>query len=194
MAEDVELVGRVVEGDAGALEELVERYEPRVYRFAMRVRRNQDDAEEILQTTSLNAIRSLRTFRGDSQFATWLFRIVVNSCRKLHGKRAAISSRQVPLDPLEDDADGQPPRLDVADWSQDPEAKTLWGEVRTAIEAAIDRLGPGHKGVFLLRDVEGFSTEEMAHILHISPQAVKTRLHRARLSLRDQLSAHLAGS
>jgi RNA polymerase sigma-70 factor (ECF subfamily) len=191
-ADDVRLVRQAVAGDARALEELVEQYEPRVYRFAMRVCRNKEDAREILQTTFLNAIRSLRTFRGDSQFATWIFRIVVNSCRKMRGKRGAVAARELSLDPSEEDPKGRPARPDVAVWSQDPEANTLSAELRAALEAGIDRLGPGYKGVFLLRDLESFSTQETAEILRLTPQAVKTRLHRARLMLREQLADYVA--
>lgn len=189
--EEAALIAGAVAGDARALEELVERYEPRVYRFAMRTCRNGEDAQEILQATFLNVIRSLSTFRGDSQFATWLFRIVVNNCRKLHGKRAA--RREIALEPPKEEGAEDAPHLELVDWSQDPEAKTLSVELREALENAIDGLASGYKGVFLLRDIEGFSTEDTAHILNISPQAVKTRLHRARLFLRDQLSAYFAG-
>ncbi len=187
------LIAGAVAGDAQALEHLVERYEPRVYRFAMRVCRNEEDAREILQTTFLNAIRSLASFRGDSQFGTWLFRIVVNSCAKVHGRRAAAAAREVALDAPVGDGDGHPPHRDLVDWSQDPEAGTLSAEVRQRLEAAIDRLPPGYKGVFLLRDIEGFSTAEAGQILNLSPEAVKTRLHRARLFLRDQLSEYFGG-
>jgi len=192
-ADDTTLVAQAVAGDAAALEELVQRYEPRVYRFAMRVCRNQGDAREILQDTFVSVIRGLGSFRGDSQFATWLFRIVVNSCRKLHGRRAAARAREVSLDGAGEE--GAERRIDPepTDWSRYPEVDALSAELRERLEAAIDRLAPGYKGVFLLRDIEGFSTEETAHILKLSPQAIKTRLHRARLSLRKQLSEYVAG-
>jgi RNA polymerase sigma-70 factor (ECF subfamily) len=184
------LIAAAVAGHADALQELVERYEPRVYRFAMRVCRNQEDAQEILQETFLNAIRSLATFRGDSQFATWLFRIVVTSCAKTRGRRAVSGGREIALDLPEGTAAGPAMPREPVDWSLDPEASSLSAEVREHLEAAIDRLPPGYKGVFLLRDIEGFSTADTAHILNLSPEAVKTRLHRAHLFLRDQLSRY----
>ena len=190
--DDGVLIAAAVAGDSQALEELVERYEPRVYHFAMRVCRNQEDAREILQDTFLNAIRSLSTFRGDSQFATWLFRIVVNSCAKTRGRRLVAESREIPLDVPEREVADPSVHRDLADWSQHPEAITLSAEVHERMEAAIDQLPAGYKGVFLLRDIEGFSTADTAHILNLSPEAVKTRLHRARLFLRDRLSGYFA--
>ena len=189
---DAQLITAALDGKAQALDQLVERYAPQVYRFAMRVCRDQEDAREILQDTFVNAIRSLGTFRGDSQFATWLFRIVVTSCAKARGKRRVLNSREIPLEAPEREVADQPVRHDLADWSQDPEASSLSMEVREALESAIVRLPPGYKGVFLLRDIEGFSTADTARILTLSPEAVKTRLHRARLFLRDQLSRYFA--
>lgn len=188
--EEGALIAAAVAGDSHALEELVERYEPRVYRFAMRVCRNQEDAQEILQETFLNAIRSLATFRGDSQFSTWLFRIVVNSCAKTRGRRAVSRGHEIPLDLPEEMARESAIPREPVDWSQDPEAVTLSAEVHDRLEAAIDQLPAGYKGVFLLRDVEGFSTADTAQILDLSPEAVKTRLHRAHLFLRDQLARY----
>jgi RNA polymerase sigma-70 factor (ECF subfamily) len=186
------LIASAVGGDSRALEELVERYEPRVYRFAMRVCRNQEDALEILQDTFLNAIRSLATFRGDSQFATWLFRIVVNSCAKTRARRAVSEAHEIAADLPEDMAEDPAIPRELVDWSQDPEAVAVSAEVRGRLEAAIDQLPAGYKGVFLLRDIEGFSTADVAHILNLSPEAVKTRLHRARLFLRERLSGYFA--
>lgn len=190
LRDDEALIAAAVAGDSQALEELVERYEPRVYRFAMRVCRNPEDAREILQDTFLNAIRSLGTFRVDSQFATWLFRIVVNSCAKTRGRRAVSENREIALDLPEGTAEEPAIPRELVDWSQDPEAVTLSAEVHARLEAAIDQLPTGYKGVFLLRDLEGFSTVDTAHILNLSPEAVKTRLHRAHLLLRDQLSRY----
>jgi RNA polymerase sigma-70 factor (ECF subfamily) len=186
--EESALIASAVAGDARALEALVERYEPRVYRFAMRVCRNEEDAREILQTTFLNAIRSLASFRGDSQFGTWLFRIAVNSCAKVHNRRATAGTREISLDEAGNGGEEPPISRELVDWSQDPEAGTLSAELRERLEAAIDQLPRGYKGVFLLRDIEGFSTEDTAQILDISIQAVKTRLHRARRFLRQDLS------
>jgi RNA polymerase sigma-70 factor (ECF subfamily) len=186
------LIAAAVAGNAPALNQLVERYAPQVYRFAMRICRNREDAREILQDTFLNAIRSLGTFRGDSRFATWLFRIVVTSCAKAQNRRVVADSREIPLDAPGSGVLGRPIHRDVADWSQNPETNSLSAEIREHLEEAIDRLPPGYKGVFLLRDIERFSTFDTAQILNLSPEAVKTRLHRARLFLRDQLSDYFA--
>jgi RNA polymerase sigma-70 factor (ECF subfamily) len=191
-AEEAALIAAAVAGRANALQELVERYEPRVYRFAMRVCRNPEDAQEILQDTFLNVIRSLASFRGASRFATWLFRIVVNSCTKSRARRAAMRARETVLDTPEGEDEEHPIHHELVDWSQDPQAATLSAEVRRRLDAAIDELLPGYKGVLLLRDIEGFSTADTAQILNVSPGAVKTRLHRARLFLRDRLSGYFA--
>jgi RNA polymerase sigma-70 factor (ECF subfamily) len=190
LRDDEALIAAAGAGDSQALERLVERYAPQVYRFAMRVCRNPEDAQEILQDTFLNAIRSLATFRGDSQFATWLFRIVVNSCTKTRARRAVAGAHEIALNLPEGRAEEPAFPREPVDWSQDPEAVTLSAEVHERLEAAIDQLPAGYKGVFLLRDLEGFSTADTAQILHLSPEVVKTRLHRAHLFLRDQLSRY----
>ena len=187
---DAELITAALAGDAQALDQLVERYAPQVYRFAMRVCRDPEDAREILQETFVNAIRSLRTFRGDSRFATWLFRIVVTSCAKTRGRRGVVESREIPFGIPESEVADSSAHRDLVDWSQDPEAATLSAEVHARLEAAIDQLPAGYKGVFLLRDIEGFSTADTAQILNLSPEAVKTRLHRAHLFLRDRLAGY----
>lgn len=185
---DSELIAAAVAGEKAALEQLVGRHAPRVYRFAMRICRNQEDAQEILQDTFLRAIRSLGTFRGDSQFPTWLFRIVVTSCAKVRSKRGVVQAHEIPLEAPEGIAADHPIHPHLMDWSQDPETSSLSAEAREYLEVAIDRLSHEYKGVLVLRDVEGFSTSDTAEILNLSPEAVKSRPHRARLFLREQLA------
>ena len=182
-------------GDPGAQEALVRRYQDRVYGFAMRMCRNVEDAKDILQETFLGMIRALPDFRGESRFTTWLYRIASNACLKKH-RRGVFDpepERVISLDALmpRPDAEGRKP--EIPDWSADAERALLRGELAQQLEAAIDTLPRDYRIVLLLRDVEGFSAEETAEMLKLSVPAVKSRLHRARVAVRQQLSRYLTG-
>ena len=131
---------------------------------------------------------------GDSQFPTWLFRIVVTSCAKVRSKRGVVQAHEIPLETPEGIVADHPIHPYLMDWSQDPETSSLSAEAREHLEVAIDRLSHEYKGVLVLRDVEGFSTADTAEILNLSPEAVKSRLHRARLFLREQLAHYFTES
>jgi RNA polymerase sigma-70 factor (ECF subfamily) len=176
-------------GDAGAQDALVRRYQDRVYGFAMRMCRNVEDAKDILQETFLGMIRALPDFRGDSRFTTWLYRIASNAClkKRRRGVFEPEPAQVLSLDALmpRPDAEGRKP--EIPDWSQDAERALLRGELAQHLETAIDALPREYKIVLLLRDVEGFSAEETAEMLQLSVPAVKSRLHRARVAVRDHL-------
>ena len=179
-------------GDSAAVEELVRSYQGRVYGFAMRMCRNAEDAKDILQETFLGMIRSIREFRGESKFTTWLYRIASNAClkKRRRGVFEPEPEQELSLDDLMPRAgpDGRKP--EIADWSEDAERALLRGELSQQMEAAIDRLPPEYKIVLVLRDVEGFSAEETAEMLKLSVPAVKSRLHRARVFVRRELSGY----
>ncbi len=180
-------------GDPGAQEALVRRYQDRVYGFAMRMCRNVEDAKDILQETFLGMVRALPDFRGESRFTTWLYRIASNACLKKH-RRGVFDpepERVISLDALmpRPDAEGRKP--EIADWSADAERALLRGELAQHLEAAIDTLPREYRIVLLLRDVEGFSAEETAEMLKLSVPAVKSRLHRARVFVRQELAGYL---
>jgi RNA polymerase sigma-70 factor, ECF subfamily len=182
-------------GDPGAQEALVRRYQDRVYGFAMRMCRNVEDAKDILQETFLGMVRALPDFRGESRFTTWLYRIASNACLKKH-RRGVFDpepEQVISLDALipRPDAEGRKP--EIPDWSEDAERALLRGELARQIEAAIDTLPREYRIVLLLRDVEGFSAEETAEMLRLSVPAVKSRLHRARVIVRQQLGQYLTG-
>lgn len=177
-------------GDPDALAGLAERYEGVVYRFAMRMCRNVEDAKEILQDTFLTALRALGDFRGESRFSTWLYRIASNACLKRRTRAAA--DRELPLEEFLPAREGEGPP-EIPDWSENPEAVSLKGEVAGRLEAAIDRLPRDYKIVLVLRDVEGLSNEEVATALDLTVGAVKSRLHRARLFMRRELSGYFEG-
>ncbi len=182
---DEELVDRAQAGDEEAFTELVHRHESRVYTLALKMLRNPADAEDVLQETFISALRGLPQFRGDSTFATWLYRIAYNATlMKLRTSAPAIS-----LDEAIDGDESEMPR-ELTDWTHDPENALLNQEARGEMQAAVDTLSPALRSVFVLRDVDGLSTEETAAVLQVSAQVVKTRLHRARLILRNRLSEY----
>ncbi len=192
MPDDEALVAASQAGDAAALDALVRTHQDRVYGFAMRMCRNVEDAKDILQETFLGMLRSIRDFRQESRFTTWLYRIAANACLKKR-RRGLFEPRpdqELSLDALmpHPDADGRRP--EIPDWSADAEQALLRGEMTAQMEAAIDRLPRDYKIVLLRRDVEGLSAEETGQALNLSVPAVKSRLHRARVFLRNELAEY----
>ena len=179
-------------GDPVALEALVRLHQGRVYNFAMRMCRNIEDAKDILQETFLGMLRSIRDFREESRFTTWLYRIASNAClkKRRRGVHDPGPEQELSLDELMPRPDAQGRKPEIADWSQDAERALLNGELSEKMEAAIDRLPREYKIVLVLRDIEGFSAEETAEMLALSVPAVKSRLHRARVFLRQELAGY----
>ena len=188
---DQELLASLRGGEPKALEGLADRYGGRIYRLAFGVTRNQGDAEEVLQDVLLTLARKGASFEGRSALASWIYRITTNAAlNKRRGKRLQVES------PLEDllptfksdgHRDGDRAFL-LADWSRSPEEECLAGERRRILERAIDALPEHYRAVLVLRDVEGLSNEDVAEILEESVPSVKSRLHRARMVLREQLT------
>jgi RNA polymerase sigma-70 factor (ECF subfamily) len=185
--DDLELVEQAKRGDPEAFPELVSRYESKIYRLARHITQNEEDAEDVLQDTFLKAFANLGQFQGNSKFYTWLVRIAVNeSLMKLRRRKA---DKMVSLDePVETDDDVVV--RDIAAWDEDPEQKYGRAEMNAILTRTINSLPPGFRAVFWLRDVEELSTEETAQALHLSIPAVKSRLLRARLQLRDKLNRY----
>ncbi len=179
-------------GDPAALEALVEAHQSRVYAFAMRMCRNVEDAKDVLQETFLGMLRSLKDFRGESRFTTWLYRIASNAClkKRRRGAHQPAPEKELSLEALMPRPGGDGQGLKVADWAADAEATLLRGELTAQVEGAIDRLPQEYKIVLVLRDVEGFSAEEVGQMLGLSVAAVKSRLHRARVFVRRELAAY----
>lgn len=182
------LVAEAKKGNAEAFTVLVNQYERNIFRLALNITSNKEDAEDVLQESFLKAYTNLGRFQGNSRFYTWLVRIAVNeSLMKLRKRR---SDRQVSLDEkLETEDDGLLPR-EIVDWGDNPEqryAKTEWQEI---LAEATQTLEPAFRTVFTLRDVEQLSTEETAEALGLSVPAVKSRLLRARLKLRQRLNKY----
>lgn len=179
------LVSKAKAGSYAAFESLVNRYEQKIYRLGLNITGNPEDAEDVLQETFLKAFENLARFREDSRFYTWIVRIAVNQgLMKLRKRR---SDKSVPMEDVVNEEGEVMPR-DHADWRPDPERLLAQAEVREILQKAAFALPPTFRTVFFLRDVEGFSTEETAQMLNLTVSAVKARLFRARLQLREQLS------
>lgn len=182
---DAELVTRAQTGDLPAFNELVSRYERKVFRLARNITGSQEDAEDVLQDTFLKVYSHLNGFQGNSKFYTWLVRIAVNeSLMKLRKRK---SSKTVSLDEDIDTGDG-PVVREIAVWDGDPEQRYSQDEIRAILDQAVSSLRPAFRTVFVLRDIEELSTEETANALELSIPAVKSRLLRARLQLREKLT------
>jgi len=191
---DLALVERLRVGDAAALEALMERYASRVYRLAHGILRNSADAEEVVQDVFLTLFQKIHTFEGRSALASWIYRVTTNAA--LIKRRGRKTDREVSIDAqlptfLPDGHRAGDRAFIWADWSQTPEADLLSQETRAILERAIDELPVPYRTVLVLRDVEGLSSEEVAEIVGDSVPAVKSRLHRARMVLREELTRHL---
>ncbi|MBZ5513362.1 MAG: sigma-70 family RNA polymerase sigma factor [Acidobacteriia bacterium] len=185
LKDDSALVTEAKAGSYAAFEELVNRYEKKIYRLGMNLTGNPEDAEDVLQEAFLKAFVHLPDFREDSRFYTWLVRIAVNEgLMKLRKRR---SDKSVAIEDKVDDEGDVMPR-DFADWKPNPEQQYAQAEIEAILRNSAQSLSPGFRTVFLLRDVDGLSTQETAEILGISEGAVKARLFRARLQLREELS------
>jgi RNA polymerase sigma-70 factor (ECF subfamily) len=188
---DGELVLRAQPGDAAAFGELVRRYEGRIYHLVRRILSDPQEAEDALQETFLSAWRGLPRFKREARFSTWIFRIATNAAlMRLRRRRPDTVSLDAPV---EGDGATAGPSHQVVDWGPTPEQAAVDDETRAAMEAAIAALPPELRAVFLLRDVEEMSNQEVAEAIDLTVPAVKSRLHRARLFLRERLNQHYAG-
>jgi RNA polymerase sigma-70 factor (ECF subfamily) len=186
-SDELQLVQQAKEGDTAAFTRLVSRYDRRIFRLARHILQNEEDAEDVLQEVFLKAYTHLKGFEGHSKFYTWLVRIAVNeSLMKLRKRR---SDRTVSLDEPVETSDDEMVR-EVAVWEETPEQRYSQDELRRILDGAIEELPPIYRTVFLLRDVDDLSTEETAEALNLSIPAVKSRLLRARLQLREKLTRH----
>jgi len=183
--DEIDLVARARKGDAASFSVLLGRYEGKIFRLAMNITQNREDAEDVLQEAFLKAYEHLDQFQGNSRFYTWIVRIAVNQAlMKLRKRR---SDRAVSLDEQIDTGEDTVVR-EIAAWDPDPEQQYSQEELHGILTNAIDDLAPIYRTVFTLRDVDGLSTEETAEALDLSVPAVKSRLLRARLQLRDKLT------
>jgi RNA polymerase sigma-70 factor, ECF subfamily len=186
-SDDLDLVHATQNGDMSAFEQLVGRYDRKLLRIALSVTRNREDAQDAVQEAFLKAFQNLGQFREQSQFSTWLVRITLNqSLMKLRKQRTV---REVSLD--EDfQGDGEMLPMEVADWSPNPEELYRVSELRHVLIKTLEELPRILRTVFVLRDIEALSIDQTAAVLNLSHTAVKARLWRARLQLRELLSEY----
>jgi RNA polymerase sigma-70 factor (ECF subfamily) len=186
---DKDILSRAKEGDPKAFEKIVRTYEEAVYNFSFKVCRDQEYAEETLQDTFVNVFRKLKQFDGKSKFSTWLYSIVANNCLMKH-RRRKLEASSVSIDE---------PRMpdhatlgeSLPSWRNTPLEDAMDSELRARLDAAIQKLPVDYRLTFLLRDVEGKSASETAKILKITVAAVKSRLRRARVFLRNELNDYM---
>ena len=195
---DRELVERAQQGDGAAFAMLVERHQRQLYRLALRMTGSEADAQEVLQEAFLNAYQKLPLFRGEAQFSSWLYRIAANSAlMRLRRKRRApdtLAEQPLELAGPRFSAEGYLEPASSSDWSQRADEKMMSGELGAAINRAVADLPDDYRTVFLLKDVDGLSNEEIANALDLTVPAVKSRLHRARLALREKLGEFFDGA
>lgn len=185
--DEAPFVAQARQGDNRAFAELVKRYEAKIFRLAQHITQNREDAEDVLQETFLRAYEHLDQFQGNSKFYTWIVRIAVNQAlMKLRRRR---TDKSVSLDESIDTGEDTVTR-EIAAWDEDPEQRFSREELGEILDSAIQTLAPTYRSVFLLRDVDDLSTEETAEALGLSVPAVKSRLLRARLQLREKLTRY----
>jgi RNA polymerase sigma-70 factor, ECF subfamily len=188
---DAALVEGLRRGDPAAPELLLDTYGDRVYRLAVRITGNEQDAEEVVQDALWTAARKIGMFKGESAFGSWVYRITANTAyQKLRGRRSR--RHEVPWADLSPAFDDERHHAEpIADWSGKVEEPALQAELRAVLTTAINDLPADYRTAFLMHDVEGLSNPEIAESLHLSLPAVKSRVHRSRLFLRERLSRYM---
>lgn len=197
MSDDAELLDCLKRGDAEAIERLLAAYGDRVFRLAHGITRNEADAEEVVQDVFVTVFRKHGSFEGRSALSSWIYRITMNAAlNRRRGKRQEVETSldaDLPAFLADGHRAGDRAYL-LADWSETPEAAVLSGESRAVLRRAIDGLPDHYRAVLVLRDVEGLSNEEVAAAVGDSVSSVKSRLHRARMIVREQLTRHFHAS
>ena len=184
---DSKLVELAKAGDRTALAEIIKKYENKVYNYALKVMQNREDAEDVLQETFLNVIKSIKTFRGESTLSTWIYKITTNTAlMKLRSHKKDFESLDENTIDISKDYKSLNQKL-----SESPLENLYNKEFINNIMHSLDELPVNYRTVFILRDMEGFSAKEVSNILNMSIPAIKSNLRRARMALRDKLSDYL---
>lgn len=189
ITDDRALLARIRAGDKAACAECIEQHSPEVFRLALRLMRNEADAEDVVQETFLSAFKGIDQFDGRAELRTWLYRIAHNvALMRLRRAKMGLVS----IDEASDPEDGAPVPQVLFDWCCLPEPEMDKAEVRAELEQALHEMPEKLRAVFVMREVEGLSTQAAAEALEVSAEVVKTRLRRARLWLRERLSTYFA--
>ncbi len=187
--DEAALIDALQAGDKHACACMIKQHGSQMYAVALRIMGDQDEAEEVVQDAFISACGKMTSFEGRSKLSTWLYRITTNAAlMRLRRRRDDTVSLDEPLALNEGDL---LPR-ELGDWSIDPSRHALSQELRQVMEEAVESLPPSLRAAFVLRDIQGLSTQEAADALEISDTALKVRLHRARLALRERLAGYLA--
>lgn len=186
---DTDLVRKIVAGQTDLFYDLVGRYEQKLYNFGLRLCRDESDSEDLVQETFLNVFKYLNSFRFETKFKNWLYRIATSVCIKKRRKSKYAPERELSLEEFIP-SEGEPVPTEVPQWASLPLDQVLNEELSQKIRAATKELPDKYRIVFVLRDIEGFTTEETAQMVDITISNVKVRLHRARLFMREQLKKY----
>jgi RNA polymerase sigma-70 factor (ECF subfamily) len=194
-ARDLSLAEELLAGKPGAFERFVETYRQKIFQYTLLMCGQREDAEEVAQETLLKVFEKVGQLREPAHLKAWVFRIARNACFMRRRKSAFAPAEELSLDELMPrfSDDGNVRRLEIADWSAVPEELAINSQLGAMLRKAIEELPEIYRAVILLRDVEELSTEETAGVLDVSEDAVKTRLHRARLAVRQSLDRYLRG-
>lgn len=191
-ASDSELLAGLRRGDPAAYRLLVDLNSASVYNVALKLLGDEQEAEDVLQETFMSAFEAVAGFEGRSKLSTWLYRIAYNASLMRLRKRKQMTTFSLDRPARDEDGIGLPMRHQLVDWSTVPDDELLTAEAREEMDRAIAELPEALRSTFVLRDIQGLSGAETAEVLGITVQAVKTRLHRARLQLRDRLSDYFS--
>ena len=186
---DFDLIQAINSGEVDKFQDLVKRYEAKLYNFSLRMCRDPSDAEDMIQDTFLNVFRYLKNFRHETKFKNWLYKVAASTCFKKRRKSKFAPDKELSLEEFLPNDEAEKPDH-VPQWALMPLDKLLNEELAGVINKTIITLPKKYRMVILLRDIEGFSTTETAQILNLSPSNVKVRLHRSRLYLRDKLKGY----
>lgn len=191
--QEIELARKLMAGEPEAFERFVELFGSKVFQYSLLVCGHHEDAEEVAQDTLFKVFEKLDQLREPERIRPWVFRIARNACLMKRRKSVFAPTKELSLDELmpQPGEDGGRVRLELADWSSLPEQLALRTELQQVVRQAIEELPEIYKTVLLLRDMEGLSTAETAEVLEVSEEVVKTRLHRARLAVRQKLDWYL---
>jgi RNA polymerase sigma-70 factor (ECF subfamily) len=192
---DLQLVAGLQVGDESAVKELAERYGHRIFQLALRHMKNPEDAEEVTQDVLMKVYRKVDHFRGDAALSSWIYRITFNTAMSRLRTRKAARAAEHERDRVERASadEGTVARRQPADWSHMPDEAMLRAQLREAVAQALAELPEIYRVPVVLRDIQGLTTEEASHRLHVKDQTLKSRLHRGRLMLRERLQAFASG-
>jgi RNA polymerase sigma-70 factor (ECF subfamily) len=193
---ETEMARQLAAGDPAAFDRFVDHFRSKIFQYSWLMCGQREDAEEVAQETLLKVFENFDQLREPERVRSWVFRIARNACLMKRRKSIFAPAQELSLDELlpATQQDGGEMRIEIADWSGLPDAEVLRSELRDVLHRAIEELPDTYRPVLILRDVEELSTEETAQVLDVSTDVVKTRLHRARLSLRLKLHAYFRGA